>query len=148
MRSARINLFVSMFAVAAVLAAGTDCFAQYRVANGGRTRTYELRYTPAYPQPWVQPPVRLGFYGHFDARFGMVVDYVTAGSIAQRVGLESGDAIVEINGRWINSDYAYYSALQASGGQGTMLVRDVRSGYQVYVPLTPFGGGIAYRSGY
>jgi S1-C subfamily serine protease len=103
---------------------------------------------PVNPQPWlqppvnpsVQPPVRLGFIGHFDWQQGMVVDYVTPGSIAQQVGLESGDAIVQINGLWINSNNAYFSALQASGGQGTMLVRDVRTGSRVYVPLSPYGG--------
>lgn len=91
----------------------------------------------SYYYPPVVPRVRLGFYGHFDWRRGMVVDSVVAGSRADRLGLESGDAIAEINGRPIDSEFAYHRALQASGGYGRMIVRDVRTGWNVSLSLRP-----------
>lgn len=85
-----------------------------------------------YPGPSVQPIApqipRLGFYGHFEWGHGMVVDSVPWGTPAKRIGLEIGDTIVAINGRWLRSQNDYYRALQQSGGYVQVTVQDVRSG--------------------
>jgi len=47
----------------------------------------------------------------------------------QQARLESGDVIVEINGRHINNQYDYYSAMNRSNGFARLLVRDVRGGH-------------------
>lgn len=102
-----------------------------------------VRYRPTvppggYPQrvaPYVQPPVvphtpRLGFYGQMHYGWGMMVVSVTPGSLASRNGLESGDVILEINGRPVQSDHDYRQALREAvfqGGYVQLLVDNVRA---------------------
>lgn len=112
--------------------------------------TAQLRLYPGGGNPQlVQPQIpRLGFYGHCQWNAGMVVDAVPFGSIAKRIGLESGDVIVAVNGNWLRSQNDYYRALQYSGGYVQLTVQDIRSGrlYTRVAVLDGYGnnGPIAY----
>jgi len=107
-----------------------------------------LRFAPS--QPHIAPPhqYRLGLYGHMAYGRGMVVDSVPWGTPASRTGLEPGDVIVRINGRWIQSDHDYFQALRYCGGVCRLLVQDVRG--RGLIPVTVYLGGgsgpILYRS--
>lgn len=98
--------------------------------------------------PVVPTQPRLGFYGHMEYGFGMMVDRVFWGTPASRAGLEPGDVIVRINNRRIRTDYDYYQALSASGPYCRLLVRDVRGRGLVSVTayLGMGQGPILYRS--
>ena len=103
------------------------------------------------PNPHIAPPhqPRLGLYGHMEYGRGMVVDHVPWGTPASRTGLEPGDAIVRVNGRWIQSDYDYFQALRFSGATVRLLVRDVRGRGLIPVTVYLYGGGsgpILYRN--
>jgi S1-C subfamily serine protease len=90
---------------------------------------------------------RLGFDGRF-VGYGMLVQRVHWGSMAQSIGLESGDVILAINGQRIFSGQHYLNLLAQSGGYVTLTVRDVRTGSHVtlfadfnqYFPAAPYGG--------
>ncbi len=88
-------------------------------------------YHPPLPHPAPYVP-RLGIMGHVQYGYGMVVDSVNYGSLANRMGLERGDVIVRINNHPINNDYNYNQALlkaeQFHGGFVDLLVIDVRTG--------------------
>jgi S1-C subfamily serine protease len=71
---------------------------------------------------------RLGFQGHFDYGYGMHVDHVFYGSPAFRMGLEPGDVIRAINGRWLATQNDYFRELSYSGGYVRLIVQDVRTG--------------------
>lgn len=93
------------------------------------------RLQPLVPQHVVTPaPVvpRLGFMGHINYGYGMVVDQVSWGTFASRLGLERGDVIVRINNHSIDDDHDYNravrNAVQFQSGFIDMLVVDVRSG--------------------
>lgn len=107
-----------------------------------------LRFAPT--QPYIAPPhrYRLGLYGHMQYGHGMVVDSVPWGTPASRTGLEPGDVIVRINGRWIRSDHDYFQALRYCGGVCNLLVQDVRGRGMVSVTVYLNGGSgpILYRS--
>lgn len=112
--------------------------------NGGHTGERFVGVSPVQPvrplTPRVRPilppamPVvpRMGFMGHMEAGWGMVVDSVNPGSVAHRIGLERGDVITRINHTEINSDRGYSRALrdavQFEGGQLALKILDVRSG--------------------
>lgn len=74
---------------------------------------------------------RLGFTGHMHYGQGMYVERVRRGSLAERLGLEAGDIIVEINGRRIRSDRDYAWALteaaQHHDGHIDLLIDNVRA---------------------
>lgn len=107
---------------------------------------YVWQPTVTYLQPAPLAQVNiptLGFFGHVDPNWGMVVDSVVQGSIAQQLGLETNDAIVEINGQPIRSQGDYFAAMQACGGRGSLLVFDWRTRRHVLVsttlaPLDPY----------
>lgn len=87
------------------------------------------------PPPVVTPaPVvpRLGFMGHINYGYGMVVDRVSWGTFANRLGLERGDVIVRINNHSIDDDHDYNravrNAVEHQRGFIDMLVIDVRTG--------------------
>lgn len=93
------------------------------------------RLRPLVPPPVVTPaPVipRLGFMGHVDYGYGMVVDHVSWGTFASRLGLERGDVIIRINNRAIDCDQDYNRAIRNAvdyqRGFIDMLVIDVRTG--------------------
>lgn len=77
-------------------------------AVAGPAMPVQPRLRPIVPPPVANPATpRLGFMGHMQRNWGMVVDSVNSGSTAARMGLERGDMIVRINGRQINSDRSY-----------------------------------------
>jgi len=110
----------------------------------------QARYQIVNPNPYIAPPqpYRLGLYGHIEYGRGMVVDHVPWGTPASRTGLEPGDAIVRINGRWIQNDHDYFQALRYGGGVCHLLVQDVRG--RGLIPVTVYlhggSGPILYRS--
>ena len=109
------------------------------------------RYQIVQPNPHIAPPhqPRLGLYGHMEYGRGMVVDSVPWGTPASRTGLEPGDAIVRVNGRWIQSDHDYFAALQTGGAVCHLLVQDVRGRGLIPVTVYLYGGGsgpILYRN--
>jgi Trypsin-like serine proteases, typically periplasmic, contain C-terminal PDZ domain len=117
--------------------------AELRLFPGSSSRV--IRISPVVPiTPVVPETPRLGIYGHFEFGYGMVVDSVVWGTPAARSGLESGDVIRAINGRWINSQSDYFRALAYSGGYARLLVQDVRTG--ALVSRTAYLDGIDYYS--
>lgn len=77
-----------------------------------------------------QPPQqrRLGIRGHFEYGYGLVLDSVRWRSAAAGVGLEPGDVIRSIDGRWLRTDEGYGRALQRRGNNVRLIVEDVRTG--------------------
>jgi S1-C subfamily serine protease len=97
------------------------------------------------PEPIVPETPRLGFHGHFEWGYGMVVDHVHWGTPASRIGLEHGDVILSINGRRLRGEWDYFRALRESGGYVRLVIQDVRSGGLV-ARTTFVGGSEYYRS--
>lgn len=102
-------------------------------AVAGPAMPVQPRLRPIVPPPVTNPATpRLGFMGHMQRNWGMVVDSVNSGSTAAWMGLERGDMIVRINGRQINSDRSYqeslWSAVRFQNGKVTVTVVDVRTG--------------------
>lgn len=101
------------------------------------------------------PAPRLGFTGQMIYGYGMKVLSVAWGTPAQRIGLETGDVIVRINGRQIRSQFDYDQALRDAatynGGQVNLLVRNVRFdwGWNVaeYASSTTTLDGFAQQQG-
>lgn len=118
------------------------------VLAAGASTVYAERAESRLMPPVVPRQPRLGFYGHMEYGWGMMVDRVRWGTPASRVGLEPGDVIVRINDRRIRTDYDYYRALQTSGPYCRLLVRDVRGRGLVRVTayLGTGQGPILYRS--
>jgi len=111
------------------------CLAGVGSALAGPAASVQPRLRPMVPPPVVNPATpRLGIMGHLQRQwgFGMVVDSVNPGSTADRMGLERGDKIVEINNRQINSDRSYdeslWTAVRFQHGHVTLKVVDVRTG--------------------
>lgn len=92
----------------------------------------------AYVAPRVMPELpstcgflpKLGFHGRLIPGVGMQVVSVNFGGVAHREGLETGDIIVEINGRRIMHEFDYERALVDAAvysyGQVSLLVRNIR----------------------
>lgn len=130
MKTRFVNKGWGLLAVAVVSMAGTSAFAGPIMTAHPITP----RWRPL-PPPIVTPvPVmpRLGFMGHMQYGYGMVIDSVSWNTFASRVGLERGDVIVRINNRQINSDHSYndavLDAVRFHGGFVDMHVVDVRTG--------------------
>ncbi len=102
-----------------------------------------------------QPTPKLGFQGQILGGYGMKVVSVNWGTPAQRIGLESGDVITQINGRQIRSQWDYDQALRDAAmyysGRVNLQVRNVRYdwGWNVpeYVSSTTFLEGFGYPAG-
>lgn len=104
------------------------------VGSVGTARSDEPEQALVWPVPPVIPrPQRLGFYGHLQPGWGMMVDYVLWGTPAHRAGLESGDVIVRINHRRIRSYRDYFWALRTSGPVCHLSVDDVRGRGRIWV---------------
>lgn len=127
-----------------------------------------LRFMQQGNTQFVMPPnqtaPRLGFMGHMKFGWGMMVDYVNFGTTAQRVGLESGDVIVRVNGQRVQSarhwNYLMWQAVQRYGGRVSLKVDNVRArqghpvpphafvtgwldqGYYKVAPRSANGGGV------
>ena len=107
------------------------------------------------PPGYHQPTPKLGFQGQILGGYGMKVVSVNWGTPAQKVGLESGDVITQINGRQIRSQWDYDQALRNAAkyhsGRVNLLVRNVRFdwGWKVpeYVSSTTFLQGFGYPAG-
>jgi predicted metalloprotease with PDZ domain len=135
-RRYHVNAFVKSLLLAVCLA-GWATLSSAEAAEGRA----ELRL---YPGPGGPEAPRLGIYGHMEWGLGMVVDSVVWGTPAWRIGLEPGDVIRAINGRWIRSEFDYFQGLRYSGGFARIVVQDVRTG--ALVSRTAFLGG-EYSSG-
>jgi S1-C subfamily serine protease len=146
------SVFAGLIGVTA-LAATTSAQAapphvELRLSSGAAPR---LRLSPGPgTSPHLVPapaPRTLGFYGHFEWGYGMVVDSVPWGTPARRMGLESGDVIVAINGQWLRSQGDYYRALAYGGDHARITVQDVRTGLlATRVAHLHEGGPVAYGS--
>lgn len=79
------------------------------------------------------PP--LGIHGRFEHGYGLVVERVGWGSPAGRIGLEPGDVIRAIDGRWLRTEADYRRQLRDSDGNLTVIIRDVRTGRLLSRPL-------------
>jgi S1-C subfamily serine protease len=90
---------------------------------------------------YVRPPVvipgqtLLGFTGHVQYGYGMVIDRVWPGSLAESAGLENGDVIVRINGVRIYSHGQYLALLDNANGYVVLHVDDVNGRGIVRVPV-------------
>lgn len=101
------------------------------------------RVPPGMGQPVAQPSgqILLGFDGAYNGQ-GMYVNHVHWGSIAQGMGLERNDVVIEVNGQRIYSYGHYLQLLQSSGGSIRLTVRNWRNGQLVYLYANvPTGGG-------
>ena len=70
----------------------------------------------------------LGFVGQMQFGYGLVVQSVNPGSLADQIGLEPGDVITALNGQPVLSLDTYYSLLRNSGGFVQMEAIDCRTG--------------------
>lgn len=83
---------------------------------------------------------RFGFSSQFGWRYGALGEHVTRvnfGSPAQRLGIETGDAVVAVNGRQLRTANCWYNAIDRAAkhdGWVTLKIRDGRT------------GGLAYRT--
>jgi S1-C subfamily serine protease len=78
--------------------------------------------------------VRLGVRGHFEQGYGMVIDSVRWRGAAARIGLEPGDVIRSINGRWLRTEADYRRQLRAKSSV-RLVVEDVRTGRLIARPI-------------
>lgn len=94
---------------------------------------------------------KLGFHGRLIAGVGMQIVSVNYGGVAHREGLETGDIIVEINGRRIVQEYDYERALVDAAvyghGHVNLLVKNVRyrPGCSVNPPLVQVNSQLPLR---
>jgi len=84
-------------------------------------------WLPPAPQP-VPQPVFLGVVGHGCRSGGVHVNQVVSGSLAQRMGFESGDMILAINHRAVNNMDDLRAALAQPTLSFTFVIRNVRNG--------------------
>jgi S1-C subfamily serine protease len=78
------------------------------------------------------PPYLLGIYFRAVPGDGVEVLRVYPNTPAEHIGLEVGDVIVSVNGRAVTSTVDFRRAMNDSGGQVRLRVRDVRTGNLVY----------------
>ena len=111
-----MNVMTKTFVIAAALIG---------LSGLASTANAQLRLLPA---PHIHETPRLGIVGHFHFSHGMEVESVVYGSAAYRMGLEPGDNIRSINGRWLRTEADYFRALEHSHGYVRLLVEDVHTG--------------------
>ena len=131
-----------------IFAAGAIAQDQQLQAQSQQTRQFQVQQqsgqqrilpqvNPQYPQP------KLGIWGHMDYR-GMVVDSVAPNSPAAKLGLESGDVVVRINGQRVDSIFTYQTLLRDAvnykHGHVSVLVENIRwhsgQSFEKYVTST------------
>ena len=89
---------------------------------------------PRYGTPKIRPQLSqsgqplLGFVGQMQFGYGLVVQSVNPGSLADQIGLEPGDVITALNGQPVLSLDTYYTLLRESGGFVQMDAIDSRTG--------------------
>jgi S1-C subfamily serine protease len=79
--------------------------------------------------------MRLGIQGRFEEGYGLVVERVRFGSAAGRLGLESGDVIRAIDGRWLRTEVDYRRQLKDAEFNAQLIIRDVRTGRLLQRPV-------------
>jgi S1-C subfamily serine protease len=89
--------------------------------------------TFAVAQDRGSPP--LGIHGRFEHGYGQVVERVRWGSPAGRIGLEPGDVIRAIDGRWLRTEADYRRQLRRAEVSALLIVRDVRTGKLLRRPV-------------
>ena len=94
----------------------------------GAKQSPQFRFNPN-PDNNSQP--RLGIQGHMESGYGLAIDWVQRGSLAQRVGLESGDVIKAVDGQRIRSFDQYSWLLRNSGCMIRLTIEDGRTGNTV-----------------
>jgi S1-C subfamily serine protease len=109
------QFLLSLAAVALTLAAGPTATALDPAAQGD-------------PPP---PPWQLPVTANPDPRGGMVITSVIPGSPAERIGLEVGDVITEVNGRPTRIAREMDDAVRNSRGYLRLRIVDVRTGASV-----------------
>jgi len=85
----------------------------------------------------------LGIQGRFDHGYGLVVERVRRGSPAGRIGLEPGDVVRAIDGRWLRTEADYRRQLRSLSADGQrvarssvqLIIRDVRTGRLLRRPV-------------
>ena len=120
--------------------------------GGGGTRPTPGTYpgpTPGpYPNP--SPPFNpngstprgyLGVMATMMYGSGLRIDSVNPGSAAERMGLETGDVILGVNGTAVRSIDQFQQNLGQSGGHVNLTVRNVRNGEVINVPGFLTSGG-------
>ena len=80
-------------------------------------------------------PLRLGVQGRFEEGFGLVVERVRFRSPAGRLGLEAGDVIRAIDGRWLRTEADYRRQLREMEDGTPLIIRDVRTGQLLRRPI-------------
>jgi S1-C subfamily serine protease len=79
------------------------------------------------------PP--LGIHGRFEHGYGLVVERVGWGSPAGRIGLEPGDVIRAIDGRWLRTEADYRRQVREVDSSAQLIIRDVRTGRLLRRPV-------------
>jgi S1-C subfamily serine protease len=82
-----------------------------------------------------QPPSRLGIDGHFEHGYGFVLHAVRWRSPAARIGLEPGDVIRAVEGRWLRTPQDLRRELLRNEGTPRLIVEDVRTGRLISRPI-------------
>jgi hypothetical protein len=121
----------TVFALLASLTLITISTASNSVATAGQPQA--LLLNPGYnPGPTCYELPRFGFSSFTINGFGERVTSVRWGGIAQRMGLESGDVILSLNGYPLTYHGSWNDALREAvnnGGWVQLAVRDVRTGF-------------------
>ena len=80
-------------------------------------------------------PLRLGVQGRFEEGYGLVVERVRFRSPAGQLGLEPGDVIRAIDGRWLRTEVDYRRQLRDANFSAQLIIRDVRTGRLLSRPV-------------
>jgi hypothetical protein len=97
------------------------------------------------PDPYCQVLPKFGFSSFNIAGFGEQVTHVRWNGRAARMGLESGDIILSMNGFPLTYHGAWNDALReamVNGGLVQLTIRDVRTGHLAYRQTFIGSGGI------
>jgi S1-C subfamily serine protease len=78
---------------------------------------------------------RLGIQGRFEEGYGLVVERVRFRSPAGQLGLEAGDVIRAIDGRWLRTEADYRRQLRNADLSAQLIIRDVRTGRLLLRPI-------------
>jgi S1-C subfamily serine protease len=73
------------------------------------------------------------------AKRGLIVQEVAPASVASDAGLQSGDVIVEVNHRPVNTMEQFREAVGASSGRPALLLVN-RQGNDLFIALSPKRG--------
>jgi S1-C subfamily serine protease len=80
-------------------------------------------------------PSRLGIQGRFEYGYGLVIECVERPSPAGRLGLEPGDVIRAIDGRYLRTEADLRRQLRVAGTSSQLIIRDIRTGKLLERPI-------------